>query len=165
MSAKYDPASRGPVVEDPSAAVPAVPDRLRVRIGPLRFSGMVVGPDHPYVLDCWAAVVGPTPVLCLARLHQLVGLEVDTRAVAASVGLGGADWRARLGWCLGKLTRYQLVSFDGRLIELSPAIRILTDPELAAAGDLVSELHEGHLAAVCIRWPGRRAPHGQGTGE
>ena len=166
MSAGYGPASPALVVEDPSAPAPVLPERLRVRLGPLRFSGTVVGPDHPYVLDCWAAVVGPTQVLCLARLHQLVGTEtIDARAVATSIGLGGADWQSRLGWCLGKLTRYQLVSFDGTLIELSPAIRILTEPELAAAGDLVSELHEGHLAAACARRPRRSASHRQGTRE
>ena len=165
MSAAYDHASPGLVVEDPSAPAPRVPERLRVRLGPLRFSGMVVGPDHPYVLDCWPALVGPTPVLCLSRLHQLVGTEIDARAVATSIGLGGADWQSRLGWCLGKLTRCQLASFDGRLIELSPAIRILTGSELAAAGDLVGELHEGHLAAACVRRPGRSAPHGRETRE
>ena len=165
MNAGYGPASPGLLVEDPSAPAPVLPDRLRVRLGPLRFSGMVVGPDHPYVIDCWPAVIGPTPVLCWSRLHQLVGSDIDTRAVATSIGLGGVDWHSRLGWCLGKLTRHQLVSFDGRLIELSPAIRILTDPELAAAGDLVSELHERHLAAVRIRRPGRSAPQGRRTGE
>ena len=141
MNAGHDPATAALIVDDPSAPVPEVPERLRVRLGRLRFSGMVVGPDHPYMLDCWAAVVGPTPVLCLARLHQLVGTEIDARAVAISIGLGGADWQSRLGWCLGKLTRYQLVSFDRGLIDLSPAIRILTEPERATTGDLGSELH------------------------
>ena len=165
MSAAYDRASPELVIEDPSAPAPVVPDRLRVRLGPLRFSGMVVGPDHPYVIDCWPAVIGPTPVLCWSRLHQLVGTDIDAKAVATSIGLGGVDWQSRLGWCLGKLTRHQLVSRDGGLIELSPAIRILAEPELAAAGDLVRELHVRHLAAVCIRRPGRDASRGQRTGE
>ena len=155
MSAGYEPKSTGLVVEDPSASLPGVPERVRIEIGPGRFSGMVVGPDHPYVLDCWAAVVGPTAVLLLVRLHQLVGLEVDTRAVAVSVALGGTDWQARLAWCLRKLSRYRLISDAGTVIALSPAIRVLAEPELAAAGDLVGGLHAAHLTRSR---PQRRQP-------
>ena len=168
MNAGYDPATPALVVDDPSAPVPAVPDRLRVRIGPLRFSGMVVGPDHPYVLDCWPAVVGPTPVLCLARLHQVVGTEPEARAVAASVGLDGADWQARLGWCLGKLARHGLLSCGGRLVELSPAIRVLTGAEVASAGDLVRHLHAVHLAKSPLEhagWSGTQRKAGRRRGD
>ena len=163
MNAGYDPVTPALVVEGPSTPAPAVPDRLRVGLGPLRFSGMVVGPDHPYVLDCWAAVVGPTPVLCLARLHQIVGLEVDARAVAASVGLVGGDWLARLGWCIQKLSRSRLLSYADQLVELSPALRILTDSELSAAGDLVRDLHSAHVAKSCA--PGNRMDGPTLTGD
>ena len=128
-----------------------LPDRLRGELGRLAYSGLVVGPDHPYLFDCWVAVIGPTPVLCFTRLHQLVGTEVDTGALTDSLGLVGADAGVRLARCVDKLARVRALINAGEQILLSPGIRVLLEPELDLGGDLVRDLHEAHLAKARSR--------------
>ena len=138
-----------------------LPERIRVRMGPAQFSGPVVGPEDAYLRDCWTAVIGPAQVLAYRRLHQLVGAEVPTMALAQSLGLG----KARLAGGLARLAHYGGLQLEEDLCQLSPGLRYLTPSELGRAGPIVEALHTAHLRArgleahhvARLAWEGSRS--------
>lgn len=123
----------------------SLPGRLRIEVGPPQFSGPVVGPNDPYLGDCWAAVLGPGQVLCYRRLHQLAGSEVPTVAIAKSLGIGSTPHLSRLERCLSRLADFGALSLDGATCRLAPGLRYLTRSELQKAGPIVRGLHAAHL--------------------
>lgn len=122
-----------------------LPPKLRVVLGPAQFSGPVVGPHDPYLRDCWTAALGPGQVLCYRRLHQFVGSEVPTAALARSLGMGTTPELPRLARCLSRLAEFGALRVEGDTCRLAPGLRYLTRGELRRAGPIVQGLHAVHL--------------------
>jgi hypothetical protein len=83
---------------------------------------------HPYVEQCWGALLGPSSVVVLRRLPVLWAdqepAQVPTDELARSLGLGaGTGHNSRLHRTLDRLTRFRLAIWT----EPDRALGIYTD--------------------------------------
>lgn len=105
--------------------------------------------EHPYVEQCWAAVIGPSSVLLLRRLPALWSAEVpavvDAAEFARSLGLGsGTKPTGRLHNTLGRLTYFGLAerSPDGSGLDVYCQVPVLSPRQLAQVPWMTREAHE-----------------------
>jgi len=109
---------------------------------------------HPYVEQCWGAVIGPSAVVILRRLpvlwaqHEPAQFPAD--ALAASLGLGlGAGQNGRFHRSLERLSQFRLAEW----IERGTALAVYTEvtpfsaSRVARVPEWTREAHERLLGA------------------
>lgn len=105
--------------------------------------------EHPYVEQCWSAVIGPSSVLLLRRLPALWSAEVpavvDAAESARSLGLGSSTSpTSHLHNTLGRLTYFRLAerSPDGSGLDVYCQVPALSPRQLAQVPWMTREAHE-----------------------
>jgi hypothetical protein len=104
---------------------------------------------HPYVEQCWGAVVGPSSVAILRRMpvlwthHEPAVLPADE--LAESLGLApGAGRHGRFNRALDRLAQFRLAEWidPGRSIAVYTEVAPLRDQRLARLPQWTQEAHE-----------------------
>ena len=104
---------------------------------------------HPYVEQCWSAVVGPSSTLLLRRLPALwvtrIPAEIGASDLSRSLGLGpGVGDRSRLANTLTRLVQYRLArpAPDGDGFDVYRQVAPLSHRQLARVPEWTHDTHE-----------------------
>ncbi|MCB1257888.1 MAG: hypothetical protein KDB26_12325 [Microthrixaceae bacterium] len=104
---------------------------------------------HPYVEQCWSAVVGPSSTLLLRRISTLwmesVPARIEAAELSRSLGLGaGVGERSRLANTLSRLTQFGLAktSTYGEGLDVYRQIAPLGSRQLARVPEWTRTTHE-----------------------
>jgi hypothetical protein len=123
---------------------------------------------HPYVEQCWGALIGPSGVLVLRRLPTLWAerepAAVDTHEFARSLGLGGGSGpNGSFTRALDRLTQFQLATW----IERGAALGVYTQVGPVSEGRmrrLPSWTRDTHARLVRERHNEQAGERASGTG-
>jgi hypothetical protein len=106
---------------------------------------------HPYVEQCWGALIGPSGAAILRRLPLLWAESepavVDARDLAG-LGLGaGAGEVSRFNRALDRLNHFHLAVWTdrGHAIGVYTQVPPVTEPRMARLPDWTRQAHAGHL--------------------
>lgn len=109
---------------------------------------------HPYVEQCWSAVVGPSSTLLLRRLPALwvarVPAEIGASELSQSLGLGaGAGEHSRIVNTLQRLVRFGLATpaADGAGLDVYRHVAPLAPRQLARLPEWTRDTHERMFGA------------------
>lgn len=107
--------------------------------------------DHPYVEQCWSAVLGPTSVLLLRRVSLLwkdaVPANVRVGEFAASLGLTGPTGPSSRFWqTVRRLAEFGLLTpAGGGTIDVFTSVAPLTERQLARLPQWTVQTHHGWM--------------------
>ena len=109
---------------------------------------------HPYVEQCWGAVVGPSSVAILRRMPVLWTQQepalLPSYALAQTLGLGpGTGQHGRFNRALDRLAQFRLAEWiePGRSIAVYTEVAPLRDHRLGRLPEWTREAHERLLDA------------------
>jgi hypothetical protein len=122
---------------------------------------------HPYVEQCWGAVLGPSGVAILRRLPTLWAEHEPALIASADLGasLGLTDRtgdHSRLGRALRRLDRFRLGEWldPGRVLAVYTVVAPLTESQMRRVSDWTRSAHNRLLDDHLAELAGKRDPGG-----